>query len=113
VNYGPVTNPKNRGLRDLSVREWFVIAPVCAAAIFMGVVPGVFLKPMEASVKRTVEHVVGSGSANAKDQAPGLRPQASAGPDLGARPSPGAPALSGRMKSPRPPGALGLGPGAY
>ena len=73
VNYGPVTNPKNRGLRDLSVREWFVIAPVCAAAIFMGVVPGVFLKPMEASVKRIVEHVVGSGPANARNQAPGPR----------------------------------------
>ena len=27
VNYGPLTNDKNRGLRDLSVREWFVIAP--------------------------------------------------------------------------------------
>ena len=76
VNYGPVTNPKNRGLRDLSVREWFVIAPVCAAAIFMGVVPGVFLKPMEASVKRIVEHVVGSGPANARNQAPGPGPGA-------------------------------------
>ncbi len=53
VNYGVVTNPKNRGLRDLSVREWFVIAPICAMAIFMGVVPGVFLKPMEPAVRRT------------------------------------------------------------
>ena len=50
VNYGPLTNDKNRGLRDLSVREWFVIAPICAMAIFMGVVPGVFLKPMEPAV---------------------------------------------------------------
>ena len=32
VNYGPVTNDKNRGLRDLSVREWLVIAPICAMA---------------------------------------------------------------------------------
>ena len=61
VNYGPVTNPKNRGLRDLSVREWLVIGPVCAMAIFMGVFPGVFLRPMEPAVKRTVESVVGSG----------------------------------------------------
>ena len=30
VNYGPLTNDKNRGLRDLSVREWCVIAPICA-----------------------------------------------------------------------------------
>ena len=67
VNYGPLTNPKNRGLRDLSVREWFVIGPICAAAIFMGVVPGVFLKPMEPAVKRIVEKVVGTNTpVNAK-----------------------------------------------
>ena len=57
VNYGVITNPKNRGLRDLSVREWCVIAPVCAMAIFMGVVPGLFLKPMEPAVRKTIEHI--------------------------------------------------------
>jgi NADH-quinone oxidoreductase subunit M len=60
VNYGPLTNPKNKGLRDLSVREWFVIAPVCAMAIVMGVLPGVFLKPMEPAVRKTVERIVGT-----------------------------------------------------
>jgi NADH-quinone oxidoreductase subunit M len=66
VNYGPVTNDKNRGLRDLSVREWLVIAPICAMAIVMGVVPGIFLKPMEPAVRRTVEHIVASpGPVNA------------------------------------------------
>ena len=61
VNYGPLTNAKNRGLRDLSAREWAVIAPMCAIAIYMGIAPGVFLRPMEASVRKTVEHVIGSG----------------------------------------------------
>jgi len=80
VNYGPVTNAKNRGLRDLSVREWCVIAPVCAAAIFMGVFPGVFLRPMEASVKRTIEHIVPTRPINAQNStgsrhwAPGANP---------------------------------------
>ena len=60
VNYGPITNDKNRGLRDLSVREWIVIAPICAMAIVMGVVPGVFLKPMEPAVRKTVEQIVGT-----------------------------------------------------
>ena len=73
VNYGPVTNAKNRGLRDLSVREWFVIAPVCAVAIFMGVMPGVFLRPMEASVKKVVEHIIKPGPANAS--APKISPE--------------------------------------
>ena len=33
VNYGPVTNEKNAGLKDLQPREWLVIAPIVAAAI--------------------------------------------------------------------------------
>jgi NADH-quinone oxidoreductase subunit M len=66
VNYGPVDNPKNQGLRDLSLREWFVIGPICAMSIVMGVLPGVFLKPMEPSVRRTVTSVVGIPSLNAE-----------------------------------------------
>jgi NADH-quinone oxidoreductase subunit M len=60
VNYGTVTNPKNRALRDLSAREWWVIGPICAIAILMGVAPNAFLKPMEPSVRRTVEHIRGT-----------------------------------------------------
>jgi NADH-quinone oxidoreductase subunit M len=59
VNYGPMTNDKNRGLRDLSVREWIVIAPICAMCIVMGVAPNWFLKPMEPSVRKVIEEVVG------------------------------------------------------
>jgi NADH-quinone oxidoreductase subunit M len=71
VNYGPITNDKNRGLRDLSPREWCVIAPVCAMAVIMGVFPGVFLKPMEPAVRRTIAEIVGTrGPANAKQLAP-------------------------------------------
>jgi len=62
VNYGPMTNPKNRGLRDLSPREWVVIAPICAMAIVMGVAPGFFLKPMEPAVVRTVQSIVGTNA---------------------------------------------------
>jgi len=65
VNYGPVTNPKNQGLRDLSVREWLVIAPICAMAVLMGVFPRVFLAPMEPAVRRTVTEVVGEAQMNA------------------------------------------------
>jgi NADH-quinone oxidoreductase subunit M len=60
VNYGEVTNPKNRGLRDLSPREWVVIAPICAMAIIMGVAPGWFLRPMEPAVRKTVQTIVGT-----------------------------------------------------
>ncbi len=66
VNYGPLTNPKNRGLRDLSPREWVVIAPIVIMCILMGVMPGVFLKPMEPAVRRVVEHVRGIVPVNAE-----------------------------------------------
>jgi NADH-quinone oxidoreductase subunit M len=54
VNYGPVSNEKNRHLPDLTVREAWVLVPVLAVAILMGVLPGLFLHPMEASVQRLV-----------------------------------------------------------
>ena len=63
VNYGEITNPKNRTLPDLSPREWAVMVPTIAMAIVMGVLPGVFLRPMEPAVKRTVERVTGRSFA--------------------------------------------------
>jgi len=58
VNYGPVRNPHNRGLMDLSPREWAMVVPIVAMSIFMGVLPNVFLQPMEASVDRIIDRIV-------------------------------------------------------
>jgi NADH-quinone oxidoreductase subunit M len=58
VNYGPIT-PKNRELPDLTPREWWVMAPTIAMVVVMGVFPSVFLRPMEASVDRVIQHVTG------------------------------------------------------
>jgi NADH-quinone oxidoreductase subunit M len=102
VNYGPVTSDKNRGLRDLSAREWVVIAPVCAMAILMGVLPGIFLKPMEPAVRRTVAQIVGTaGPVNAG--VPGTVPQtpSTAGPAAAAEE-----AAAGARPSDPPPAAL-------
>jgi NADH-quinone oxidoreductase subunit M len=57
VNYGPVTNDKNRALPDLEPREWVVIVPIVAMTILMGVVPNLFLAPTERSVQRIVDRV--------------------------------------------------------
>jgi NADH-quinone oxidoreductase subunit M len=57
VFYGEVTNEHNRQLPDLSFREWAIVGPLAAAAIFMGVFPNVFLKPMEPAVGRIVQRV--------------------------------------------------------
>jgi NADH-quinone oxidoreductase subunit M len=57
VFYGKVTNDHNVGLPDLSLREWAILGPLAAAAIYMGVFPNAFLKPMEPAVTRIVERV--------------------------------------------------------
>jgi NADH-quinone oxidoreductase subunit M len=57
VNYGPVTNPANESLQDLSPRELAVIVPIVALTIVMGVVPNLFLKPMEPAVERMLDRV--------------------------------------------------------
>ena len=51
VMFGEVTNPKNKGLKDLSLREVFVLVPLVIFVVWIGVYPGTFLKPMEPSVK--------------------------------------------------------------
>ena len=39
VNYGEITNAKNRALPDLQPREWALMVPTIAMAILMGVFP--------------------------------------------------------------------------
>ena len=57
VFYGEVTNEHNRTLPDLSVREWAILGPLAAMAIYMGVLPNVFLKPMEPALDRMVQRM--------------------------------------------------------
>jgi len=57
VYYGTVTHEENAALPDLLPREWATVVPLCAVAVVMGVLPTLFLKPMEASVDALVEKV--------------------------------------------------------
>jgi NADH-quinone oxidoreductase subunit M len=57
VFYGEVTNEHNRALGDLSIREWAILGPLAAMAIYMGVLPNVFLKPMEPGLNRVVQRM--------------------------------------------------------
>ena len=65
VNYGEVTNDKNRRLPDLSPREWAMMVPTIAMAVLMGVLPNLFLRPMEPSVVRAVDRITGAQPARA------------------------------------------------
>jgi NADH-quinone oxidoreductase subunit M len=55
VFYGPIRHDENRHLADLSVREWFVITPVIAFIVVMGLMPGPFLAPAKPAVDRLVQ----------------------------------------------------------
>ena len=57
VYYGEVTNEENRHLPDLTPREWVVITPVIAMAIFMGVFPTFFLAPTAPAIDKLVQRV--------------------------------------------------------
>jgi NADH-quinone oxidoreductase subunit M len=59
VNYGPLTNPENSGLPDLSGRERLVIGPAVAIAILMGVAPMIFLRPIEPAAAWFADRVGG------------------------------------------------------
>ena len=52
-----IPDSPGRNLPDLSPREWALMVPTVALAIFMGIAPGFFLKPMEPSVIRTLDRI--------------------------------------------------------
>jgi NADH:ubiquinone oxidoreductase subunit 4 (chain M) len=54
---GQVTNAKNLGLPDLSVREWAVFLPLIAWALWIGVYPKPYFDVLDKPVTRIVERV--------------------------------------------------------
>ncbi|MBI3490824.1 MAG: NADH-quinone oxidoreductase subunit M [Acidobacteria bacterium] len=80
VNYGTVDNEKNSMLPDLRPREWVVIVPIIATAILMGVLPNLFLRPIEPSVERLLNQIHQSSTTRILARATepsALRPQPS------------------------------------
>jgi len=67
VYYGKVTKPENAHLPDVTPREWAGLAPLCALALLMGIVPTLFTKPMEPAVRRMVERVQGAQPLRVKN----------------------------------------------
>jgi NADH-quinone oxidoreductase subunit M len=105
VNYGALTNEKNRKMPDLSPREWALVAPTIAMAILMGVVPGIFLRPMEPSVNRLIERVTASQPArvdNRSGAASPIAPAAGAGLQTVAAREPRTPKVERRTPNPEP-----------
>jgi NADH-quinone oxidoreductase subunit M len=55
VMFGPITNPKNRELKDLSARELTVFVPIIAMIFVMGLWPQPFTSRMDASVQSFIQ----------------------------------------------------------
>ena len=77
VFFGKVTNPKNKGLQDLSWREIGLIAPLVFLMVFMGVYPKPFLNASREAVVAIQERVVGGAKGGTIEHAE-VKPQASA-----------------------------------
>jgi len=55
VMFGPVANPKNKNLPDLTLREVLYLAPPTVMMFWMGLFPGWFLDRMEPSVNHFIQ----------------------------------------------------------
>ncbi len=90
VIFGPVTNPENEHLQDLSPREIAVFVPIVALVFFMGIYPKPLLSRMEPSIQAVLAQVErtdrGQGSGD-EDEAP-PRPSRRGGPLTEARANP-------------------------
>jgi NADH-quinone oxidoreductase subunit M len=57
VMFGPLANPENENVRDLSMREIAVFAPLLVLILVMGVYPEPFHRRMEPAVTRALAHL--------------------------------------------------------
>jgi len=57
VCYGTQRNADAAAMKDLSARELWLLAPIAACVLWMGVYPESFLRPMRADVGRLLERV--------------------------------------------------------
>ncbi|MEN5179052.1 NADH-quinone oxidoreductase subunit M [Comamonas odontotermitis] len=60
VYFGPVTNDNVRELQDIGGREFFILAVLAAAVLYMGIYPAPFTDVMGASVADLLKHVATS-----------------------------------------------------
>jgi len=57
VYLGPIDNDKVRALQDISCREFFIMAVLALAVLFMGLYPKPFTDAMDVSVSQLLHHV--------------------------------------------------------
>jgi NADH-quinone oxidoreductase subunit M len=67
ICFGTQRNADAAAMPDLSLREWWLLAPIALAVLWMGVYPESFLRPMRNDVGRItarLEHVAPAGDSH-------------------------------------------------
>ena len=95
VMFGPITNDKNRGLPDLSGREFWTLAPILLFIIWIGVYPNTFLRKLDVSVNELLRRVEARTLALRAQDAPagGTAAVGGAASSAGSEAAPVAPAM--------------------
>jgi len=57
ICFGRARTPEAAVMRDLSAREWWLLAPIAAGVFWMGIYPETFMKPFRADVGRVLERM--------------------------------------------------------
>ncbi len=57
IAFGTARNAAAAAMPDLSAREYWLLAPIAAAVLWMGIYPESFLRPIRADVGRLLERV--------------------------------------------------------
>ena len=77
IAFGTSRNADAAVMPDLSAREWWLLAPIAAVVLWMGVYPESFMRPMRADVGRLLERVERAAPAGDSHPTAG-KPQAPA-----------------------------------
>jgi NADH-quinone oxidoreductase subunit M len=91
VFFGPIKNPKNRGLSDVNTREVIALTPLVLMVFVIGLFPSIFLEPMKPSVEAFYERYHSVWMEDHNDPTARLLP-----PDTDAALEKGAPVEQGR-----------------
>jgi NADH-quinone oxidoreductase subunit M len=57
IAFGAARTPEAASMPDLSMREWWLLGPIAAGVLWMGVYPESFLRPIRADVGRLLERI--------------------------------------------------------
>ncbi len=103
VFFGTMRHEANRSMRDLSLREAFVLAPIVILIVVMGVVPQPFLAPAKPPVDRLIALMQQAEQRMGRGPQVGTEPPALASAREVFQPSPPAPPPAGAAPAPAGP----------